>query len=137
MDDSTQMSITDKKSTWDVRVSGFLFMAAACALLLCVVVQVFLAGMAIFVHPRYWAQHTTFVHYFELLPLLMLLLAFAGRLPRRLAWHSFGLYVMIFLQYFFANIRMQLPFIAALHPVMALLIFLYVIYVVIVARAVR
>jgi hypothetical protein len=91
--------------------------------LLCVIVQVFLAGLAVFVTPVHWAQHTRFVHIFEFVPLLMLLLSAVGRLPVRLRWLSVALFALVFVQYFTANIGAYLPFVSALHPVVALILF--------------
>ena len=65
----------------------------------------------------------SFVHYFELLPVIMLILSFAGRLPRTMRWQSLALFALIFVQYFTANIRGMLPWAAATHPVVALLLF--------------
>ena len=105
------------------RVARVGFFALSAAFALCVVVQIFLAGLAVFASPVYWARHTGFVHTFELLPLAMVLLALVGRLPRRLAWQSFGLYVLIFFMYFTANIRALAPVVAAFHPVLAMTLF--------------
>ena len=88
----------------------------------CIVVQILLAGMAVFADPRHWAQHVRFVHVFELLPLAMALVAWAGGLPTRLAWQSAGLFGLIFLMYFTANVRAVAPTVAALHPVMAMVL---------------
>lgn len=95
------------------------FLALAGAFALCVAVQIFLAGLAVFADPRYWARHAGFVHIFELLPLVMGIVAFIGRLPRPLAWQSLALYGLIVLMYFTANIRGAAPAVAALHPVLA------------------
>jgi hypothetical protein len=100
---------------------AFVFFAAV--FLLCIGIQVFMAGLAIFENPVYWAWHRSFVHFFELLPLILLGLAFAGRLPAGLRWQSAGLFALIFAQYFTANVRAVLPWAAATHPVIALGIF--------------
>jgi hypothetical protein len=86
----------------------------------CVVIQVFVAGLAIFVSPAQWASHRAFVHIFELLPLVMLVLAFVGRLPVRTRWLTAAVFGMLILQYATANSGGVL---AALHPVTALLLF--------------
>lgn len=106
------------------RFSRIAFAGLAAVFLVCVVVQIFLAGLATFVHPLNWARHTAFVHFFEIVPLLMLLFSFTGRLPQRLRWQSAGLFGLIFVQYFTANIRAILPLGAALHPVVAVGIFM-------------
>lgn len=90
----------------------------------CLVVQVLLAGLAVFADPRYWTHHVRFVHVFELLPIAMALIALAGRLPRHLAWQSAGLFGLVFLMYFTANMRSVAPFVAALHPVLAVVLVL-------------
>ena len=86
----------------------------------CVAVQVFLAGMATFVDAARWRWHTTFVHAFELLPLLMLPVAFLARAPAAMRWLTGALFALIWLQYLTANIG---GIAAALHPVNALIIF--------------
>ncbi len=99
------------------------FLACAVIFALCVATQVFFAGLAVFVTPAHWARHISFVHVFEFVPLVMLILSAIGRLPVRLRWLSAGMFFLVYAQYFTANIRGQLPYISALHPVVALLIF--------------
>ncbi len=104
------------------RISRVGYAGLATVFLACVVGQVFLAGLAIFAAAADWRAHTLFVHVFELVPLIMLILAFVGRLPASLRWQAFGLFALIFLQYFTANIRFVegAGVVAALHPVVAL-----------------
>lgn len=92
----------------------------AWVLLACIAIQVFLAGMAVFGGPANWGMHTGFVHLFELVPLIMIPLAFLGRLPRGLRWHPLVVFFLIGLQYALAQAGTT---VAALHPVNALLIF--------------
>lgn len=105
------------RAVW-IAYTGLAFLLAGC-----VVYQVFLAGMAIFVHAGYWASHVTFVHVFELLPILLLVLAFAGRMPkgRGLYLSPIAAFFLISLQYAFAGAGRTA--LAALHPVNALVIF--------------
>ena len=84
----------------------------------CVATQVFFAGMATFVDSARWAWHTSFVHSFEFLPILMLAVAFPARLPLGLRWLTAALYGLIWVQYATANIG-GVP--GAFHPVNALL----------------
>lgn len=109
----------EKRVNTSVRVSRFIFTGLAWGLVACIVIRTFLAGMAIFSNPMYWTKHIVFVHLFEILPILMLIFAFAGRLPKTLRWQSAGLLGLIFAQYFTANMKSA----AALHPVIALIIF--------------
>ncbi len=57
------------------------YILAAWAFALCVMVQVFLAGMALFVESSWLATHVSFVHTFEWLTIVLLVLAFVGRMP--------------------------------------------------------
>jgi hypothetical protein len=98
------------------RFARWAFVAVAAAFVVCVAVQIFLAGLATFVHPLNWVRHAVFVHFFEVLPLGMLVFGFIGRLPARQRWQSAGLFGLIFMQYFTANFRAIAPWVAALHP---------------------
>lgn len=89
----------------------------------CIGYQVFLAGMAVFVDALAWVRHVNFVHYFELIPILMLILALVAKMPK-----GDGLYLrpvlllaLTGLQYVFAGSGPTA--LAALHPVNALVIF--------------
>ena len=95
-------------------------MALAWVFVGCVAVQVFLAGMAIFVDAARWTWHTTFVHVLEGLPLLMLPLAFLARAPAAMRWLTGALFALIFLQYVTANIG-GIP--SAFHPLNGFVIF--------------
>lgn len=105
------------------KVWGILFFTLLAIFSFCILVQVFLAGLAIFVEPVYWARHAMFVRFFELIPLLLVILALVGRMPKRLIWQSIALFLLIFLMYLSANIGSTYPFVAALHPVLAMVMF--------------
>jgi hypothetical protein len=96
------------------------YRVVAWTFLACIAIQVFLAGMAVFGGAANWGMHTGFVHVFELLPLVMVPLAFLGRLPNGLRWHPLVAFVLIGLQYALAQAGTPA---AALHPVNALLLF--------------
>jgi mercuric ion transport protein len=98
------------------RGSKLVFLVLAWGLVACVVLQTLFAGMAVFNDPKHWSSHVNFVHFFEFIPLLMIIFAFAGRLPKGTGWLSFALFALIFFQYTTAH----LPAVGALHPVMAL-----------------
>ena len=86
----------------------------------CVVVQIFVAGMAIFVDPGRWAWHRSIAHGFEIPPLLLIVLAFVARLPARMRWLSVLPFVQLWLQYATSGIGGMA---GAFHPVNALLLF--------------
>jgi hypothetical protein len=92
----------------------------------CITLQVLFAGMALFVNPSNWRNHATFVHYFEYLPILMLLFAIFGKLPAKVRWQCLGLLGLIVLQYATAKVSADFPSLhifGALHPVIALVLF--------------
>jgi len=105
------------------RVSRILFLVSAAIFAICVGLQVFIAGMAVFAGPQNWAMHVNFIHFFEFIPLLMLLFAFLGKMPASMKWVSGGQLLLIFYMYFAANIRGVNPLLAATHPVVAMVIF--------------
>lgn len=87
-----------------------------------VMIQVFIAGMAVFVDPTNWSLHATFVHAIELLTIVMLVLSFLGRLSRWLKLAPVILFLFIGIQYATA-LGFSDSVVAALHPVNALVIF--------------
>lgn len=99
-----------------VRFFRAAFVFLSWAFVACIVVQTYIAGMAVFQEPSRWSIHVSFVHIFEFIPLLMIAFAFAGRMPKGTGWLSFALFALIYCQYFTAN----LPAAGALHPVLAL-----------------
>jgi hypothetical protein len=102
------------------------FLALAWILVGCIAAQIFFAGMAIFVDSARWSWHTSFIHAFEFLPILMLAVAFAARLPLGLRWLTAGLYALIWVQYATANIG---GVAGAFHPVSAMLMSWLAVYV--------
>ncbi|GAA5063903.1 DUF6220 domain-containing protein [Haladaptatus pallidirubidus] len=84
--------------------------------------QVFIAGMAVFVDPAHWNLHASFVHYIQLLAIIMLVLAILGGLSRWLMLSPIVLFLLIVLQYATA-LGFSGSVVAALHPVNALVIF--------------
>jgi len=127
LDDTVQVEAPEKPSRKVVRVGlsvaarlarvfyVFLSSALATGLLL----QVFFAGMGAF--GADWSYHVTFVHFLEPLPLLMVPVAFVGRLPWALRLLPVGIVVLIGAQYALAHSVVPA---AALHPVNGFLILL-------------
>jgi hypothetical protein len=106
------------------RLARIFFAVFSSVFVACVLAQVFFAGMGAF--GADWSWHQTFVHFLELLILLMVPVALVGRLPWGLRLVPFGLLVLVGAQYAFANSTVPA---AALHPVNALLIFLVSLFV--------
>jgi hypothetical protein len=88
----------------------------AAAFVACAVVQVFLAGLGVFDDPRAFVTHREFGYLFGWLTLAVLVLALAGRMPRRVTGLSVLLLVLFALQSLLLAVRADLPAIAALHP---------------------
>jgi hypothetical protein len=88
----------------------------------CVVVQVFLAGLGIFDSPTQFVTHREFGYLFGWLVFVLLALAIAGRMGRRIIGLSALLIVLFILQSVFVAFRTSQPAIAALHPVNGFLI---------------
>jgi hypothetical protein len=100
-----------------MRASRRAHLIVAWGLVAGVVVQVFLAGLGVFDSPARFNIHTTWGYTLEILPLVLLGLAAAGRLGRRQMLYAAGLFGMFLLQSVFVGLRADLPWLAALHPV--------------------
>jgi mercuric ion transport protein len=90
----------------------------------CAVVQVFLAGLGLFVGPDRFALHRDFGYTFSLLLVVVLIAAIVGRLGRRQIGWAVLLMVLFVLQSVFIAMRASAPEVAALHPVNGFLIIL-------------
>ncbi len=122
----TTTSVIEKPMGGFTRVSRVLFVIVSYLLALCILIQVFLAGLSVFSSASYWAFHKTFVVYFEFLPLLLMLLAAFGRIRRSFIWFSLLIQAQIVLQYVFVYLPVSV--VAALHPVNAVIMFWLTMY---------
>jgi hypothetical protein len=98
------------------------FVLVAWLLLAGGLVQVFLAGLGVFVGEQEFARHRDFGYLLEALPLLMLLLGLLGGLPRPMWLGALLLLGLFLLQSVFVALRSSTPAISALHPVNGFLI---------------
>jgi hypothetical protein len=85
------------------------------------IVQFYLAGAAIFATGSF-ELHRNAGYMFGLLAIVLIVLALAGRMPRRVVAASALLFGLMMLQSVFVVLRTSSPNIAALHPVNGLLI---------------
>jgi hypothetical protein len=107
-----------------IQFGRFSYSLLAIIFAVCIVTQIFLAGLATFVHPMNWAKHSTLVHIFGFnIPIFMLFTAFIGSMPRWAYYQIGGLLGLIFAMYLTANFTAIVPWIAAAHPVIAMLLF--------------
>ena len=106
-----------KISRWIYQIFVWLFTAG-------VVVQVFLAGMVVVAVRMGWDTHVSLGHILAGPLLIMLITMYIGKLPRRMKWFTWGLFLNYLLQ---ADVviflRSQAPVVSALHPVLALIDF--------------
>lgn len=108
----------------NLSVAGQSYLVLGGLIALGVLAQVFLAGIAVFVDDSYWAAHVTFAHVFEALLLLWLIAGVLSELPRRLQLAPVGVFILLIIQY--ATASMAGSFVAAFHPVNAIVIFVVV-----------
>jgi mercuric ion transport protein len=88
----------------------------AAAFVACAVVQVFLAGLGVFDDPKAFITHREFGYLFGWLTFVILVLAIAGRMSRRVTGLSALLLVLFALQSVLVAVRADWPMISALHP---------------------
>lgn len=106
-----------------VRVGRIVYLALAIVFALSVIAQFLFAGMAIFISPANWMKHVTFVHLFGFnVPIFMLVSALIGALPLWTYLQMLGIFALMFLMYFSANITAVLPWFGAMHPVFGVLL---------------
>jgi hypothetical protein len=110
----------DDISSGRIRSVRFVYGVLAAGYLACVVLQVFFAGLGIFVDSNDLALHRTFANYFEMASILMFLISFAGRIRGSLRWLTLGLFALTSLQHMTIQFSGFLP---AIHTVDALLLF--------------
>lgn len=107
------------------KIGRWLFLGFTILFFSSVLAQIFFAGLAIFVNPYHWHTHTTYVHLFGFnIPVFLILWAYIGRLPQRSYRYVFGLMFGVFSMYFTANFTDLNRIVGALHPVMAIILFL-------------
>ena len=99
-------------------LTGWLLAAAVLA-------QVFLAGRAVFAGPDWWQRHRAFVHTFEWLSPVALVLSYLAGSTRSVKLLAWATAVLLFLAYATAGLQSSLGKhgLAAVHPVIALLLF--------------
>jgi hypothetical protein len=107
-----------------VQIWRYLLAATAVLFLVAVVVQVFLAGMGLSgLGGRGMATHIDFGYTISLAPVVPLILTWPARAGRTTAILCAALLADAFVQTLLPLARDDVPFVAALHPVNALLLF--------------
>ncbi|SIQ82306.1 hypothetical protein SAMN05421858_0518 [Haladaptatus litoreus] len=110
-----------ESTTTRVRWARYCYLGTAVLLTLAVLIQIYIAGMAVFIDPARWSSHVAFGNVLPVFLALLFVLAFLGRLSRT---HK-GLPVLIFVLFFvqFSTAHRFGSLVGAVHPVNAVLIF--------------
>jgi len=107
-----------------VKFSRYAYAAVASLFVLGILTQVFLIGLTFLGGRPSLGSHRGLGHGLALAPLLMIILAYTGQLPRPLkpfTWLVLAIYILLADMVIF--MRVSAPLIAALHPVLAVLLF--------------
>lgn len=107
-----------------LRVSRYGYTAAAWLFAAGILTQVFLIGLSLLGGRPSWQTHVGLGHGLAIAPLVMIVSAYVGRLPRPmkpLTWLALVVYVLLADVVIF--LRRSVPLVAALHPVLAVLLF--------------
>ena len=99
------------------------FLFVAWAFLIAILVQVFFAGLALFDNSSFWSSHRDFGYYIFLPGLILLVLVFFARFPRRMIGMTTLLFGLYMLQTILPTLRGVAPLVAAFHPVNAIILF--------------
>jgi hypothetical protein len=109
------------KASARIRSVRFVYGLLAVVYFVCVILQVFFAGLGVFVNAEDLQLHRVFANYFELVSILMFLLSFLGRIRGGLRWLTLGLFALTSLQHL--TIQAFTGLLPAFHTVDALLLF--------------
>lgn len=104
-----------------IRWTRFAYGLLAVLYFICVILQVFFAGLGVFVDSGDLDLHRTFANYFEFGSVLMFLLSFLGAIRGWPRWLPLALFALTSAQHM--TIRTFTGYLPALHTVNALLLF--------------
>lgn len=102
---------------------GYLYAALAWAFVAGVILQIFLAGLGLFVGSANFALHTTFGWILHLAPNLVLIAAALAGAGRRRIVQAVALAITVWIVPILAAVRHDIPLAAAFHPLGAVLTF--------------
>jgi hypothetical protein len=104
-----------------LKISRIVYLCASGLFLTGVTLQVFLAGMVVVALQMGWGNHHDLGHSLALPLLVMLVGAYLGRLPRRMKWLTWFLFLVYVTQAdVLIFLRNSAPVASAFHPVLAL-----------------
>jgi hypothetical protein len=111
----------EEKGSARIRIVRFIYGVLAAGYFVCVILQVFFAGLGVFVNSDNLQLHRTFANYFEMVSIIMFLISFAGGIKGSLRWLTLGLFALTSLQHM--TIQVFSGFLPAFHTIDALLLF--------------
>ncbi|GGP10667.1 DUF6220 domain-containing protein [Oceanobacillus neutriphilus] len=94
-----------------------LYLGLACLAFLCILIQVYFAGIALFQDYTYWNIHKAF-SLFKYIYLAMFIVGLLGKMPKSLTWYALILFAVANLQYYTAH-----GFLASFHVILPFVIF--------------
>jgi hypothetical protein len=100
----------------------YLFVVLAVLFVVGVAYQVFLAGMAVFGAGQ-WSNHVDFGYLVTGIPVLLIVAALLARAGRATVWLTIGTLIVAQVQTILPWFKEVLPWVSALHPVNAMVIF--------------
>jgi hypothetical protein len=117
----TNKTVEENNGSSRIRSVRFVYGLLAAGYLICVILQVFFAGLGVFVDNKDLELHRVFANYFEFVSIIMFLLSFVGRIRGRLRWLTLVLFALTSMQHL--TIQTFTGFLPAFHTVDALLLF--------------
>lgn len=107
-----------------LNLSRIIYRVAAWLFFVGVVVQVFLAGMALFPPtPSNWVNHVGIGYLVGYILAPLIIFAFIGRMPKAIKIQMGMLVLLYIVQTILPSLRTSVPIVSALHPVNAMLLF--------------
>ncbi len=107
-----------------LRLSRYAYAAAAWLFVVGILTQVYLVGLSLLGQQPSWQTHVGLGHGLSIVALLMVALAYTSRLPRPMKPFTWlNLVIDILLADVVIFMRGSAPLVAALHPVLAILLF--------------
>ena len=107
-----------------VRIVRYVYLGLAWLFVVGIFAQVFFVGLTLFAGYGMMPLHVGVGHMIGVLVLLMVILMYVGKLPRKTKITVWALFVTyVFQAEVFAGIRDIMPLPAAFHPVLALVVF--------------
>lgn len=118
------MDKNQSKGTNRIRISRFIYGLLAVLFFICIIVQVFLAGVGVFVSWEVFEFHRQLPRYIDPLLLTMFIITFIGQIKGKLRWFCLGFIALNSFQYLATVDALRgIWLFGALHPVSALIFF--------------